>query len=233
MNKTLIIFGYGQGISQAMAKRFGREGFTLALVARRRKVLDAAVEALQAQGIRAYAFVADLADTEAARQVVREVRAQLGHLAVLHWNAFADVEGNLLNAAPSDLKESLNIRLISYLAAVQEALPDLQAAGGAVLATGGITAFDQPEINAFAQDLGVIAVSVAAQHKATALLALSLQPHGVYVGEVIVGGFVHGTPGAQGERGSVYPQDVAERFWQLYQKRSPSSGVIGENTEPQ
>lgn len=227
MNKTLIIFGYGQGISQAVAQRFGREGFTLALVARRREVLDTAVGALQEQGIRAYAFAADLADTEAARQVVREVRAKIGHLAVLHWNAFADVEGNLLETAPSVLQESLNIRLISYLTAIQEALPDLQTAGGAVLATGGITAFDRPEINTFAQDLGVIAVSVAAQHKATSLLALSLQPRGVYVGEVIVGGFVHGTPGAQGQRGSVYPQDVAERFWQLYQARTPSSCVIG------
>ena len=124
------------------------------------------------------------------------------------------------------MQESLNIRLISYLTAIQEALPDLQAAGGAVLATSGITAFDRPEINAFAQDLGVIAVSVAAQHKATALLALSLAPQGGYVGEVVVGGFVHGTPGAEGQRGSVYPQDVAERFWQLYQARSPSSSVI-------
>lgn len=226
MDKTLIIFGYGHGISQAVAQRFGREGFTLALVARRREALNVAVKALQAQGVRAYAFAADLADMEAARQVVRDVRTRIGSLAVLHWNAFADVEGNLLDAAPHSLQESLNIRLISYLAAVQEALPDLQAASGAVLATSGITAFDRPEINDFAKDLGIIAVSVAAQHKATALLALSLKARGVYVGEVVVGGFVHGTPGAKGQRGSVYPQDVAGCFWRLYQTRTPSSFVL-------
>lgn len=227
MKRTLMIFGYGRGISQAMAQRFGREGFTLALVARRGEVLEAAVKTLQEQGISAHAFIADLADAAAAAQVVREVRTRIGDLAVLHWNAFADVDGNLLDAPPHSLQESLNIRVVSYLAAIQEALPDLQAAHGAVLATSGITAFDQPQINAFAQELGVIAVSVAAQHKATALLALSLKARGVYVGEVIVNGFVHGTPGAEGQRGSVYPQDVAERFWQLYQARTPASCVLG------
>ena len=162
MNKTLIIFGYGSGISHAVAQRFGREGYVLALVARRAGRLAEAVKALQTAGIRAQAFAADLADAEAARQVVREVRAQMGGITVLHWNAFADVEGNLLDAAPATLQASLNIRLVSYLAAVQEALPDLQATGGAVLATSGITAYDEPHINGFAQELGVLAVSVAA-----------------------------------------------------------------------
>ncbi len=227
MNKTLIIFGYGSGISHAVAQRFGREGYVLALVARRAGRLAEAVKALQTAGIRAQAFAADLADAEAARQVVREVRAQMGGITVLHWNAFADVEGNLLDAAPATLQASLNIRLVSYLAAVQEALPDLQATGGAVLATSGITAYDEPHINGFAQELGVLAVSVAAQHKATALLALSLAKCGVYVGEVVVNGFVHGSAGAEGYAASVYPQDVAERFWQLYQARTLSSAVVG------
>ena len=34
MAKTLVIVGYGPGVSAAMAERFGAEGFSVALVAR-------------------------------------------------------------------------------------------------------------------------------------------------------------------------------------------------------
>ena len=35
MTKTIIVAGFGPGISSAVAERFGKEGFTIALVARR------------------------------------------------------------------------------------------------------------------------------------------------------------------------------------------------------
>ena len=39
--KTIMIAGFGPGISTAVAERFGREGFQLALVARNQDRLDA------------------------------------------------------------------------------------------------------------------------------------------------------------------------------------------------
>ncbi|EGY51443.1 SDR family NAD(P)-dependent oxidoreductase [Neisseria shayeganii] len=227
MAKTLIIFGYGSGISAAMARHFGREGFAVALVARNEKRLATAVADLQAMGITAQAFAADLAEMAAAQSVVGKVRSAMGNINVLHWNAYTDIEGSLLDTPAATLQESLNVRVVSFIAAVQAALPDLQASGGAVLATGGIMAQDLPAINDFAQNLGALAVSVAAQHKATALLSRSLAPHGVYAGEIIVNGFVHGSAGAAGETASVYPADVAERFWQMYCQRSSAVEIIG------
>ncbi len=42
MAKTIIIGGYGTGISKAIAKKFGAEGFSLALVARNPDKVSAA-----------------------------------------------------------------------------------------------------------------------------------------------------------------------------------------------
>jgi NAD(P)-dependent dehydrogenase (short-subunit alcohol dehydrogenase family) len=46
MSKTIVICGYGPGISAAVARRFGREGFQVALVARYAQRLAAGVAAL-------------------------------------------------------------------------------------------------------------------------------------------------------------------------------------------
>jgi short-subunit dehydrogenase len=51
MSKTIIVCGHGPGISDAVAKKFGAEGFSVALVARSADKLTAAVAALEAKGV--------------------------------------------------------------------------------------------------------------------------------------------------------------------------------------
>jgi short-subunit dehydrogenase len=54
--KTLAIFGAGTGLGASLATRFGREGYRVALVARRAGPLEDRVGALKAAGIEAAAF---------------------------------------------------------------------------------------------------------------------------------------------------------------------------------
>ena len=97
-----------------------------------------------------------------------------------------------------------------------------------MLATSGIMALDTPQINAFATQYAALAIGVAAQHKATNLLVQTLAPHGIYVGEVIVNGFVTGTPGSHGASYTIAPGDVAKQFWELYTARHMHSVVVGK-----
>lgn len=46
MSKVIAIFGAGVGLGASTARRFAREGFSVALVARRKDRLDALVEQL-------------------------------------------------------------------------------------------------------------------------------------------------------------------------------------------
>jgi len=227
MKHTILICGYGPGISQAIARRFGKAGHPVALVARSAKRLRKAAEELSEEGIQAHAFPADLSDFEAVERVVADVRAVLGSIGILHWNAFLDVQGNLLSVPLSDLSKSFEIRVASYIAAVQASLADLEANKGSVLATSGIMALDEPRIDAFAADYAALAIGVAAQHKATGILAHTLAPRDVHVGEVIVNGFVEGTPGGAGKSGTVAPADIAEQFWELHAARQAHSVVVG------
>ena len=78
MSKTIVVAGYGPGISTAVAEKFGAAGFSVALVARNEKRLAAGVQALKAKGITAGSFPADAADPVAIRAAIARARAELG-----------------------------------------------------------------------------------------------------------------------------------------------------------
>ena len=227
MKHTIVICGYGPGISDAVARRFGKAGHPVAIVARNARRLAEGVAALKAQGIKAQAFMADLGDVAAVQRTIADVRAAMGSIGIVHWNAYSSAEGDLLSITPADLSQSLAVRVVGYIAAVQASLADLEANQGAVLATSGVMAFYGSEIDTFAKDFGAIAVSVAAQHKATGLLTETLTARGIYVGEVIVNGFVKGWEGVN-QRGAVLESaDIAEQFWELNATRQTHSIVFG------
>jgi NAD(P)-dependent dehydrogenase (short-subunit alcohol dehydrogenase family) len=83
MTKTILVAGYGPGISAAVAERFGAQGFQVALVARNAERLAAGVKSLEAKGVKAAAFPANLGDPTSVRAMVDKVRSTLGPVTVL------------------------------------------------------------------------------------------------------------------------------------------------------
>jgi NADP-dependent 3-hydroxy acid dehydrogenase YdfG len=229
MSKTIIVGGFGPGISTAVAEKFGGEGFRVALVARSADRLAAGVKRLQTKGIKAEAFRADLSDPVAARGVVAEARAALGPITVLQWSAYSGGAGDLLIADTASIRGVLDVAITGLLAATQEALPDLrQQKDGAVLVTNGGLLFYDPKMDAGAVQWGAMGLSIAnaAKHKMVGMLAQQLKPQNVYVGEVVVLGTVKGSAFDRGQ-GTLEPSAVAEKFWGLYQSRTDVSTQIG------
>lgn len=229
MRKTILVCGHGPGISHAVARRFGAEGFAVGLAARRGDKLAAAVEALSRAGVAAQAFPADLADPAGVATLVARVRASLGPISVVHWNAYASTAGDLTTATPDDVRAALDVGVVGLVAAVQAALPDLKAHLGAVLVTGGGLALYDDKIDEMAASWGSmgLAVTKAAQHKLVGVLGARLAADNVYVGEVMVTGLVKGTAFDRGGNATVEPDAVAARFWELYTARGPRFAKVG------
>jgi NADP-dependent 3-hydroxy acid dehydrogenase YdfG len=223
MSKIIVVVGFGPGISTAVAEKFGAEGFDVALVARNEERLAAGVRALKEKGIAAAAFPADAGDPAAIRAAIGKVRAQLGPVTVLHWNAYGGGDGvDLLTVDPSAIRGVFDIAVAGLLAAVQEVLPDLKSTpAGGVLVTNGAFGEINPQIDAMATGMKVsgVALANAAKHKLVGLLAERLKGEGVYVGEVMVAGAVKGTAFAAGGQG-IEAAAIASKFWDLYQARS-------------
>jgi len=227
MAETIVVCGYGGGISDAVVRRFAKEGYRVAIVARNAERLNGAVQRLTAEKIDAQAFPCDVGDVDAVRKLVADVRRELGPIDVLHWNAYSGGAGDLKTASTDELRSVLNVTVHGLLAAVQAALPDLKARRGALLVTGGGFAFYDPAVDAAATQWGAqgLAIGKAAQHKTVGLLSKSLQPEGVYVGEVVVTGLVKGTAFDSGNA-TLEASTIAEKFWELYRARDALSVTI-------
>jgi NADP-dependent 3-hydroxy acid dehydrogenase YdfG len=222
MAKTIVIVGFGPGISSALADKFGAEGFSVALVARTQARLTAGVEALRAKGVTAAAFVADAGDPAAIAGAIARARAELGPITVVQWNAYgAPDRGDLLTLDPALARSLFDIPVVGLLAAVQEALPDLKAAGdGAVLVTNGAFGYANPQMDDLVVALKTMGLAVgnAAKHKLVGVLSSRLKAEGVFVGEVMVAGAVKGTAFA-GDGQGIESSAIANVFWDLYQAR--------------
>jgi NADP-dependent 3-hydroxy acid dehydrogenase YdfG len=223
MAKTIIVAGYGPGISSAVAEKFGTEGFQVAIVGRSADKLGAGVKALEAKGIKAAAFTADLGDPVAIREMVEKVRKALGSIAVLEWTAYppANLAGDVLTAKPEEVRSLFDISIVGLLAAVQVLLPDLKSERGAVLVTNGYAGIVDPNVDNMLAQYGImgLGVSNAAKHKLVGLLAKKLEPEGVYVAEVMIAGTIKGTPFDQGNSPTIEGGTVAAKYWELYTAR--------------
>lgn len=223
-NKTILVCGYGPGISNAVAEQFGKEGFSVALVARNVDRLTQGVKALEAKGIKAAAFPTDLGDVAAIARLVDEVRGALGPITVLHWNAFTGAGGDLLTCDLAEVGVALGVPVTSLLAAVRAALPDLRKQkddGPAILVTNGGLGYAIPQVDAAAVQWNAMGLAVgnAAKMRLVSLLSQKLKPEGIYVGQVVVFQTVKGTAWDDG-KATLEPSVVSEKFLELYRARS-------------
>lgn len=226
MKHTIVVCGHGPGISDAVARHFGRLGHPVALVARNADRLAAAAAALAAEGINAKAFATDLADPAAVTQMIADVRAALGPIGIVHYNAYGGSAGDLTTADLGELRRSFDVAVTGLVAAVQASLADLEAHQGALLVTGGGFAYYDPNVDAMATQYGAmgLAVGKAAQHKTVGLLHQKLAPRGIYVGEVVVLGMVKGTAFDSGHA-TLEASTIAEAFGRLYETRAQAWSI--------
>ncbi len=229
MAKTILVSGYGPGISSAVAEKFGAEGFAVALAARNADRLSAGVKALQAKGIRAAAFPTDLSDPNAAGALVGKAREAMGPLTALAWTAYDTGAGDLLTADAAAIHRVLDIATTTLLAAVRAALPDLKSQpDAALLVVNGGFGYAEPSVDATAvqYDSMGLALANAAKNKLVGMLAQKLKGDRVYVGQAMVLGTVKGTAWDNGSA-TLEPSAIAAKLWEMYQSRRELTVKIG------
>ncbi|GKA53800.1 peroxisomal 2,4-dienoyl-CoA reductase-like protein [Tanacetum coccineum] len=96
--KVALLTGGGSGIGFEISTQFGLHGASIAIMGRRKSVVDSAVDSLRSQGIPAVGFAGDVRNQEDAKRVVESTFRHFGKLDIL-VNAAA---GNFL-VSPEDL----------------------------------------------------------------------------------------------------------------------------------
>jgi len=138
VTETLILIGPGGNLGEALALRFGREGWRVVLVARNRGKLEAQAKALAAAGVTAEVEVAEASDVTAMQGAVKRAIERHGAPGAVIYNAAAVKRGALADTDMAALAGDFMANCGALVAASQVALPAMAAAGrGALIMTGG------------------------------------------------------------------------------------------------
>jgi short-subunit dehydrogenase len=188
MSRSIAVFGTGPGLGQAVAHRYGREGYSVVLVARRQEPIDQLATQLAADAVQVHAITADLADTAAIADLADRIRATVGDLDTLYYGAAGNGFIPALDLTPQHIHDLMPLGLYTPLALVREFLPAMIARGnGAILSAQGASALHgNPSIAG-----GVI---LAAQRNYLQALHAEVADKGVYVGGLYIGAAIENTP---------------------------------------
>ncbi|MBB6407769.1 SDR family oxidoreductase [Mesorhizobium sangaii] len=132
-----MIIGAGPGIGQAVARRFGRGGWTIVLSARSRKRLTTLVAELQRAGIKAHAIEADATDAAALRAAITEADRLTGGLTAIHFNAAVVRQQDLFSMTDDEVAQDLAINVAGGLNTIRAAVAQFGTRAGTILVTGG------------------------------------------------------------------------------------------------
>ncbi|XP_028771808.1 peroxisomal 2,4-dienoyl-CoA reductase-like isoform X1 [Neltuma alba] len=135
--KVALITGGGSGIGFEISTQFGKHGASVAIMGRRKQVLDSAVSALQSLGIPAIGFEGDVRKQEDAARVVESAYEHFGRIDIL-VNAAA---GNFLVSAedlsPNGFRTVMDIDSVGTFTMCHEALKYLKKGGLGRSSSGG------------------------------------------------------------------------------------------------
>jgi short-subunit dehydrogenase len=188
MSRSIVVLGAGPGLGQAVAHRYAREGYTVALVSRRQEPLDRLAAQLTAGGASAHAITADLADTDALPKLSDHIRATVGEPDALYYGAAANGFVPVLDLTPEHVSDLMPLGVYALLALAREFLPAMIARGeGAIMSAQGASAVHgNPTIAG--------GVTLAAQRNLLQALHAAVADRGVYVGGLYIGAAIENTP---------------------------------------
>jgi NADP-dependent 3-hydroxy acid dehydrogenase YdfG/quinol monooxygenase YgiN len=137
MSKSIMIIGAGPGIGQAVARKFGREGWSVVLASRNAARLDALVAELSGDGITAIGIVADATDPNILRAAIAEADQATAGLTAIHFNAAVVRQQDLFSMTDKDVTSDLAINIAGGLNTIRAAVAQFGTRGGTILVTGG------------------------------------------------------------------------------------------------
>lgn len=217
---TIAIIGAGRGLGQATARRFGREGFSVALISRTQDNVDRLAAELTAEGITARGYAANVRDPQALRAALDAAASDLGPIEVLQYSPVPAKEfmKPVLETTAKDLVGPVEQSVYGPVTAIQHTLPGMRELGlGTILLINGSSAVHP--------NGGVAGTSVAfaAESAYGQMLHDALTGEGIHVAQLIIPrGIGGGAPNHE-------PDALADRIWSLHHDRGTFRTFVDED----
>jgi short-subunit dehydrogenase len=228
MAKTIAVFGAGVGLGAAVVRRFGREGYRAAVIARRPTAVAALADQLIAEGFDAAPFVADLSEPGAVEPLLASIRDRFETIDVVEYAPISTAPFvPALELDADQLRSYLNLYVFTPKNIIDGVLPEMFERGdGAILVGHGASALHPlPFMSGVGPAMAAMRNYLISLHGETA-------PQGVYVGTLAINAMILGSAGHHAitsgalpvdtggaEIPTVDPSELAELYWQMMSLR--------------
>lgn len=210
MEKTIFVVGAGKGLGNAVARKFGENGFRVVLMCRSAEHLASYQKEMQSGGIKVETQVMDTADQTALESAMQHSVQTYGVPDVLFYNVG-------ITAADKELPGGMNTEVMqqryqvdvlgAYTCIRQVLGEEFSKKQGAILITGGgLVMYPSADYLPLSMDKAALRAMVMALHPVC-------QAQGVFLGSVQVCNTIGGSE-------KYMPEKIADQFWNLYQART-------------
>jgi NAD(P)-dependent dehydrogenase (short-subunit alcohol dehydrogenase family) len=214
--KVAAILGVGTGLGAAVARRFAREGFAVALMARNEDGLSRIRQEIEEDGGAALSISADATDPASVEVAFGRVRDEVGDPEVFVYNAGAFQMGGVLEIPPERFDECFRANCAGAFYAAQQVLPAMVEAGRGTILLTGATASLRGSARFSALAVGKFGLRALSQS-----MAREFGPQGIHVAHVVIDGQIN-TPSMRErspdreEHTMLSPEAIAETYWRLH-----------------
>jgi NAD(P)-dependent dehydrogenase (short-subunit alcohol dehydrogenase family) len=200
---TLAIIGSGPGLGSALARRFAREGWSVALVALHQEVVDAGLAELEEYGVGTCGVQADVTDHDGVDHAFDSIAAALAVPDAVIYNASIYQAEPALELSQDALRLAFNVHVVGALNTAQCAIAAMRQADRGVLVF---------TVNSLARSPEAMSAALSIGKGAQLNLALSLEREldgtPIHIGIVTVCGAI--------KVGTAFdPDRLAGVYWEL------------------
>lgn len=218
--KVALVIGAGDALGGAIARRFAREGFIAVGIRRQQDKLTALVEAIEAEGGKAFGFGCDARKEEEVIALFDRIEAEIGAIEVCVFNIGANVRFSILDTTARVYFKVWEMGCFAGFLTGREAARRMEPRGrGTILFTGATASVRGRE--------GFSAFS-GAKHALRALaqsMARELGPKGIHVAHTLIDGpidtqwIAENFPESYARKvhdGILDPDHIADNYWHLH-----------------
>ncbi|MCM3020244.1 SDR family oxidoreductase [Priestia megaterium] len=216
--KNIVIVGAGPGLGMSIAKKFGKNGFRVALIARNEEKLKQLVIELEQLGIEAASFKADILNKDQISLAFATIKEKYGFIDVVEYSPTPSIDTvtNVLDVTEENALYQFQFNVLGAISSIREVLPDMldKQSGALLFTTGGAAVNPVPM-------MGNVGIAVSGLRNYIFNLNSELKDKGIYAGHISIGIWMQPNSGVQDK--------IADIWYDMYTKRDRVEEFITED----
>jgi len=140
-DKIALVTGGSRGIGRAVSLTLAGHGCNVAICGRTQESLDQTCKEIEALGVKAWGFQADVSEHEQVEKLVADVAGATGGIDILVNNAVTSTSAPFDQLTDKEFRYHIDVKLMAYIRIARLVLPHMIPRGsGRIVNIGGMTA---------------------------------------------------------------------------------------------